>query len=64
MYLGLEHSSTHRMNGYVLKELAASIKAAIGRGYANPTLDRLNSSGARGAIPEEEIREKSADIIL
>lgn len=52
------------MNGYVLKELADSIRAAIGRGYANPTLDRLNTSGARGAIPEEEIREKSADIIL
>ncbi len=31
MYLGLEHSTTHRKNGFVLKGLASTLKEAIGK---------------------------------
>lgn len=39
MYLGLEHSTTQRMNGYVISNLASEIKLALLRGDFNPTLD-------------------------
>jgi hypothetical protein len=39
MYLGLEHSTTKRMNGYVIANLASEIQAALLRGDFNPTLD-------------------------
>ena len=39
MYLGLEHSTTKRMNGYVITNLASEIKNALLRGDFNPTLD-------------------------
>lgn len=39
MYLGLEHSTTKRMNGYVISNLADEIKNALLRGDFNPTLD-------------------------
>jgi len=39
MYLGLEHSTTKRMNGYVITNLAEEIKNALLRGDFNPTLD-------------------------
>ena len=39
MYLGLEHSTTKRMNGYVITNLANEIKTALLRGTFNPTLD-------------------------
>lgn len=32
MYLGVEHSTTNRINGYVLVGLADSIRAAINGG--------------------------------
>ena len=37
MYLGLEHSTTQRQNGYVLTGLAESIREALAIGYENPT---------------------------
>jgi hypothetical protein len=39
MYLGLEHSTTKRMNGYVITNLANEIKIALLRGDFNPSLD-------------------------
>lgn len=39
MYLGLEHSTTKRMNGYVIANLASEIKNALLQGDFNPTLD-------------------------
>lgn len=39
MYLGREHSTTKRMNGYVISNLASEIKNALLRGDFNPTLD-------------------------
>lgn len=39
MYLGLEHSTTKRMNGYVIANLAKEIKNALMLGDFNPTLD-------------------------
>lgn len=39
MYLGLEHSTTKRMNGYVIMNLASEIKNALLCGDPNPTLD-------------------------
>ena len=39
MYLGLEHSSTQRMNGYVISNLAEEIHKALLRGEKNPTLE-------------------------
>ena len=39
MYLGLEHSTTKRMNGYVISNLADEIKKALNYGDFNPTLD-------------------------
>ena len=39
MYLGIEHSSTKRMNGYVITGLADSIRHALTHGASNPTLD-------------------------
>ena len=46
MYLGLEHSTTKRMNGYVITNLADEIKKALSRGDFNPTLDvAIGASG-------------------
>lgn len=39
MYLGLEHSTTKRQNGYVLTGLADSIRQALIAGENNPTLE-------------------------
>lgn len=39
MYLGLEHSTTKRMNGYVIANLAEEITKALKFGDFNPTLD-------------------------
>ena len=39
MYLGLEHSTTRRLNGYVVNNLADEIRKALMRGEHNPTLD-------------------------
>ena len=40
MYLGLEHSTTNRINGYVINNLAEEIKNALMGGTSfNPTLD-------------------------
>ena len=39
MYLGLEHSTTRRMNGYVITNLANAIHEALKQGEFNPTLD-------------------------
>ena len=45
MYLGLEHSSTQRMNGYVISNLAEEIHAALLRGERNPTLEGTDRNG-------------------
>ena len=52
MYLGLEHSTTMRKSGFVLRGLAAAIRTALSSGQKNPTL-------TLGAITEAEIVEKS-----
>ena len=39
MHIGLEHSTTKRMNGYVILNLASEIKNALLRGDFNPTFD-------------------------
>jgi hypothetical protein len=49
MYLGVEHSTTNRINGYVLVGLADSIRAAINGGQKNPTIERH-------AISEDTLR--------
>ena len=52
MYLGLEHSTTQRKNGYVLTGLASAIKTALQVGQeTNPTLDRY-------AIKESTLRQE------
>lgn len=51
MYLGLEHSETKRMNGYVIANLASEIKNALLRGDFNPTLD--TSIGDASPVPSK-----------
>lgn len=45
MYLGLEHSTTQRMNGYVISNLADEIRNALLRGERNPTLEGTDRNG-------------------
>ena len=49
MYLGMEHSTTTRKNGYVLTGLAEAIKNALGGGERNPMLRDFT-------VTENEIR--------
>ena len=51
MYLGREHSTTKRLNGYVIANLASEIKAALLRGDFNPTLD--TSIGDTSSVQSE-----------
>lgn len=44
MYLGMEHSTTNRINGYVLTGLADHIRQALMVGEKNPTLDGCSVS--------------------
>jgi len=50
MYVGLEHSTTMRKNGYVLVGLKDAIIDALNSGNSNPTLTDF-------AIPEDDIRD-------
>lgn len=51
MYLGLEHSTTKRMNGYVITSLASVIQDALQKGKFNPTLDSaIQESDAKDAL--------------
>ena len=52
MYLGLEHSTTMRKNGYVLVGLASAIASAIGQGEKNPTFTGNN------VVSEDELKDK------
>lgn len=51
MYLGMEHSTTRRKNGYVLVGLADRIRDALARNEKNPTLDSTKSN----VIIEDEL---------
>lgn len=52
MYLGLEHSTKMRKNGYVLTGLADAIRDALFAGEANPTLRHFT-------ITENELRAEA-----
>lgn len=54
MYLGIEHSTAMRKNGYVLTGLKDKIKEALFEGKTNPTLREFT-------ITEQEIRIEAAN---
>jgi hypothetical protein len=56
MYLGLEHSTRQRKNGYVLVGLADAIHTALLAGEKNPTF-------TRAVVPENEIVGETGKVI-
>lgn len=61
MYLGLEHSTTKRMNGFVITGLADAIREALEAGERNPTLDEYAISEKDLLATAEELRRHPND---